>query len=69
MTATAEPRTEHKDGRVVAIYGPVIDAEFPPDALPEINTAVEVDIELEGETVTVTAEVAQQIGEGRVRAV
>jgi F-type H+-transporting ATPase subunit beta len=69
MTATAEPTTALKDGRVVAIYGPVVDVEFPPDALPEINSALEVDIALEGETITVTAEVAQQIGEGRVRAV
>ena len=69
MTATAEPKTELKDGRVVAIYGPVVDAEFPPDALPEINQALEMDIELEGDTITVTAEVAQQIGEGRVRAI
>ena len=72
MTATAEPATKPndaklKDGRVVAIAGPVVDVEFPPDALPEINHALEIDIELEGETITVTAEVAQQIGEGRVR--
>ena len=65
MTATAEPTTELKEGRVVAIYGPVVDVEFPPDALPEINTALEMDIELEGDKITVTAEVAQQIGEGR----
>ena len=58
-----------KDGRVVAIAGPVIDAEFPPDALPEINTALEFDVHVDGETVTVKAEVAQQIGEGRVRAI
>jgi F-type H+-transporting ATPase subunit beta len=69
VTATAESSTALKDGRVVAITGPVVDVEFPPDALPEINTAVEMDIELEGETITVTAEVAQQIGEGRCRAV
>jgi F-type H+-transporting ATPase subunit beta len=69
MTATAEPTTQLKDGWVVAILGPVVDVEFPPDALPEINTALQMDIELEGTTVTVTAEVAQQIGEGRVRAV
>ena len=35
-------------GRVVAIAGPVIDVEFPPHALPEINGAVEVDVVLEG---------------------
>jgi F-type H+-transporting ATPase subunit beta len=74
MTITAtEPATSdngHRpDGRVVAIAGPVVDVEFPPHALPEINMAVEMDLELEGTKVTVTAEVAQQIGEGRVRCV
>src|ERR1700736_5929691 len=56
-----------KDGRVVAIAGPVVDVEFPPDTLPEIDTALEMDIGLEGDTIALTAEVAQQIGEGRVR--
>jgi F-type H+-transporting ATPase subunit beta len=56
-------------GRVVAIAGPVIDVEFPPHSLPEINHAVEVDLDLDGKLVTVTAEVAQQIGDGRVRCV
>jgi F-type H+-transporting ATPase subunit beta len=74
MTATANPETtpkdaELKDGRVVAIAGPVVDVEFPPDALPEINFALEMDVELEGETVTITSEVAQQIGDNRVRVV
>jgi F-type H+-transporting ATPase subunit beta len=74
MTTTAvqplsEHHDEHPDGRVVAIAGPVVDAEFPPHGLPEINIAVEMDLELEGEKITVTAEVAQQIGEGRVRCV
>ncbi len=54
MTATANPETKLKDGRVVAIAGPVVDVEFPPDALPEINYALEMDVELEGETITVT---------------
>jgi F-type H+-transporting ATPase subunit beta len=58
-----------EEGRVVAIAGPVIDVEFPPHALPEINYAVEVDLELDGKKYTVTAEVAQQIGDGRVRCV
>jgi len=71
MTMTAEERagTELKDGRVVAIAGPVVDVEFPPDALPEINFAVEMDAELEGDTIRIVAEVAQQIGENRVRAI
>ncbi len=58
-----------KDGRVVAIAGPVIDAEFPPGDLPEINTAVEFDVTVDGRKVTVPAEVAQQIGNSRVRAI
>ncbi|MBV9661019.1 MAG: F0F1 ATP synthase subunit beta [Acidimicrobiales bacterium] len=57
------------EGRVVAIAGPVVDVEFPPGNLPEINFAVELDIEVEGRTTTVMAEVAQQIGEGRVRCI
>ncbi|HEY4397152.1 MAG TPA: F0F1 ATP synthase subunit beta [Acidimicrobiia bacterium] len=71
MTLTADERagTELKDGRVVAIAGPVVDVEFPPDGLPEINNAIEMDIELEGETITIVAEVAQQIGDNRVRAI
>jgi F-type H+/Na+-transporting ATPase subunit beta len=71
MTMTAEERagTELKDGRVVAIAGPVVDVEFPPDALPEINHAIEMDIELEGDAIRIVAEVAQQIGENRVRAI
>ncbi|MCL4414701.1 MAG: F0F1 ATP synthase subunit beta [Acidimicrobiales bacterium] len=74
MTVTEKESTPPKgqalpDGRVVAIAGPVVDVEFPPHALPEINTAVEMDLDLEGKRVTVTGEVAQQIGEGRVRCI
>ncbi|HLX88365.1 MAG TPA: F0F1 ATP synthase subunit beta, partial [Acidimicrobiales bacterium] len=67
--ASASGPGELAEGRVVAIAGPVVDVEFPPHSLPELNMAVEMDLVLEGETVTVTAEVAQQIGEGRVRCV
>jgi F-type H+-transporting ATPase subunit beta len=72
MTMTAEPQgatKQHKDGRIVAIVGPVVDAEFPRDDLPEINWAVEFDIEVEGDKITVVAEVAQHIGDARVRAI
>jgi F-type H+-transporting ATPase subunit beta len=58
-----------KDGRVVAIAGPVIDVEFPPDAVPAINTALELTITVDGDSVAVRAEVAQQIGDSRVRAI
>jgi F-type H+-transporting ATPase subunit beta len=68
-SATAGDQKQLQDGRVVAIGGPVVDIEFPPGALPEINHAVEFDVELEGDTETIIAEVAQQIGEGRVRCI
>jgi F-type H+-transporting ATPase subunit beta len=68
MTMT-ESTTDLKDGRIVGIAGPVVDVEFPRGALPELNSAVEFDINLEGETITVMAEVAQQLGDGRIRAV
>ena len=66
MTATETPL---KEGRIVAIAGPVVDVEFPPDGLPQINHALEFTINLEGEEIKVMAEVAQQIGDNRVRAI
>jgi F-type H+-transporting ATPase subunit beta len=74
MTTLQDPPADQaaaqlEDGRVVAISGPVIDVEFPPHALPEINIALEVDLELEGQKSVIVAEVAQQIGEGRVRCI
>ena len=66
---TVAPEQALESGRVVAIAGPVVDVEFPPHSLPEINFAVQMDLELDGKKLTVTAEVAQQIGEGRVRCV
>ena len=66
MTVT-EP--ELKSGRVVGIAGPVVDVEFPPGNLPEINAQLQLTIELDGESVLVPLEVAQQIGDGRVRAI
>jgi F-type H+/Na+-transporting ATPase subunit beta len=66
---TTDTATKLETGRVVAIAGPVVDVEFPPHALPEINQAVEMDVELDTRKLTVTGEVAQQIGEGRVRCI
>ncbi len=61
--------SELKDGRVVAIAGPVIDVEFPRGSLPELNNALEMTITVDGVDVKVLAEVAQQLGDSRVRAV
>src|SRR5438874_690572 len=57
------------DGRVVRVIGPVIDAEFPPDGIPEIDTALVVERTLGGETSSITCEVALQVGDNIVRAV
>ena len=67
MTMTAD--TNLKDGRIVAIVGPVVDVEFPPDALPELHGALEFDVTVDGKTSTIVAEVAQHIGDSRVRAI
>ena len=57
-------------GRIVKVAGPVVDIEFPPDALPEIHYAVEFDIAIAGsKKQTVVAEVAQHLGDSRVRAI
>ena len=56
-------------GRVSKIAGPVVDVAFPLDALPELNYALEVDVEVDGETNTIVLEVAQHLGEGKIRAI
>ena len=56
-------------GRIARITGPVIDAEFPADAMPEIYNALTVQLTLGGQTSTITFEVAQHLGENMVRAI
>ena len=55
-------------GKVVQIIGPVIDVEFP-DRLPAIYNALQVKTNAGGVAIDVIAEVAQHLGENRVRAV
>ncbi len=71
MTMTQDPATgtELKDGRVVGIAGPVVDVEFPRGSLPKLNTALEFTVQVDGKDVVVLSEVAQQLGDSRVRAV
>ena len=61
--------TSTADGRIVRVIGPVVDVEFPPGDLPEINNALTFEREYQGEVTTITAEVAQHLGDRRVRAV
>jgi F-type H+-transporting ATPase subunit beta len=59
----------HASGRVVRVIGPVVDVEFPPTGLPEINFALTLERTMEGKTDTITCEVAQHVGESVVRAI
>ncbi len=56
-------------GRVVRVIGPVVDVEFPADAMPTINNALHVEVLLGSENKTLTLEVAQHLGDNRVRAI
>ena len=60
---------ETKSGRVARVIGPVVDVEFPADAMPEIYNALNVDVTMGGVTRTLTLEVAQHIGDNLVRAI
>ncbi|RME12739.1 MAG: F0F1 ATP synthase subunit beta, partial [Ardenticatenia bacterium] len=57
---------EQSVGKVVQVVGPVVDVQFPPDGLPELYNAIEVDME-NGEKLVV--EVQQHLGGDRVRCV
>jgi F-type H+-transporting ATPase subunit beta len=68
--AAGAATTDEADGRVIQIVGPVVDVEFPPEHIPEINTALEIEyLTPTGENEIIVAEVAQHIGDGTVRAV
>jgi F-type H+/Na+-transporting ATPase subunit beta len=56
-------------GRVVRVIGPVVDVEFPPSELPEIHTALRIDVTLNEQITTITCEVAQHIGDSQVRTI
>src|SRR5918999_4770838 len=62
-------RAETSEGRIITIRGPVVEAEFPPEGMPEIGFALEIERTIGGETDTITAEVSQHIGESTVKAV
>lgn len=56
-------------GRVTQIMGPVIDVRFEHNEVPEINNALTVDVERDEDTVTLTLEVALQLGDNVVRTI
>lgn len=57
-------------GKVVQVIGPVVDAEFAPENLPDIYNALRIEgTNPAGEPFVVVVEVQQHIGRGQVRAV
>jgi F-type H+-transporting ATPase subunit beta len=61
-------------GRVARVIGPVVDVEFPADAMPEIYNALEVELDLAGQgegegPKVLTLEVAQHLGDNLVRTI
>ncbi|MET7895026.1 F0F1 ATP synthase subunit beta [Streptomyces mirabilis] len=70
MTTTSE--TAVATGRVARVIGPVVDVEFPVDAMPDIYNALHVEVAdpaNAGEKKTLTLEVAQHLGDGLVRTI
>src|SRR5215208_5168834 len=70
MTTTVE--TAVATGRVARVIGPVVDVEFPVDAMPEIYNALHVEVSdpaNAGEKKILTLEVAQHLGDGLVRTI
>ncbi len=72
MTATVETVTGV--GRVARVTGPVVDVEFPVEAMPALFNALNVDVTFDqgdegGVSHTLTLEVAQHIGDNMVRTI
>jgi len=73
MTATL-PETDVRStepgvGRIARVTGPVVDIEFPADAIPDIYNALQITYQLLGEETTLWLEVAQHVGDSMVRAI
>ncbi|GHD08545.1 F0F1 ATP synthase subunit beta [Zhihengliuella salsuginis] len=56
-------------GRIARVIGPVVDVEFPADALPAIYNALTAQVTLNGVTRTLTFETSQHLGDNLVRAI
>jgi F-type H+/Na+-transporting ATPase subunit beta len=66
MSAPALSRTS---GRVARVIGPVVDVEFPRGEVPELFTALHVEVKLGDEPHTLTLEVALHLGDDVVRCI
>jgi len=69
MTVTEDRPTTQTTGRVVRVTGPVVDVEFPRDAMPDLFNALQVEVTLADLGKTLTLEVAQHLGDNVVRTI
>ena len=71
MTVSGKSKTKTKDvGRITQIIGPVLDVSFPPKKMPNIYNALLINGQNEaGESISVTCEVQQLLGDHCVRAI
>ncbi|MEM6560327.1 MAG: F0F1 ATP synthase subunit beta [Planctomycetota bacterium] len=71
MSVTDAPTSSSSTatGKIAQVIGSTFDAEFPEDALPAIYNAIKIAYEVNGEKQTLTGEVQQHLGGGKVRAV
>ena len=68
--AAAAPAATGTQGIVKQVIGPVLDVEFPAGKLPRIYNALRIEAKNPaGQTVALTAEVQQLLGDHRIRAV
>ncbi len=55
-------------GEIIRVAGPVLDIQFPPNAIPEINNALLIKEKTKSIEIKILAEVEQHIGKNQVRA-
>ena len=69
LLAQGEAATQAGVGRIARVTGPVVDIEFPHDAIPGIYHALETTVTIGDESHKLVLEVAQHLGDDLVRAV
>ena len=56
-------------GKIVQVIGPVVDVQFPENAIPPIFQALTVEFTAAGKQEKLTLEIQQHLGEGVARAI
>jgi F-type H+-transporting ATPase subunit beta len=71
MSSAQEQTGAGRIGKVVTVVGPVVDVEFPTEDLPPIYQALRItdETKMSSQKIDIVVEVAQHLGENRVRCV